>query len=100
MSDDAAARAARRAARAGWEVTITRGEPGDRPSDPEQDDLYWLRVPQDERARLTWDLSRELYSLAARNHGVFDEETGTFDRLSAADLERRLPRAAFVITRR
>ena len=69
-------------------------------SDDDDDDLYWLRVAPAERARLTWDLSRELYSLAARNRGVFDEESGTFLNVDEADLERRLPRAAFVITRR
>jgi hypothetical protein len=87
---------ARRAARANWEVTVSR-EVGD---SPEEDELYWLRVPRDERAQLTWDLSRELYALAARNGGVFDEETGTFVDVGQDDLERRLPRAAFVVTRR
>jgi hypothetical protein len=85
---------ARRAGRANWEVTVSRG------GGEVDDDLYWLRVPRDERARLTWDLSRELYSLAARNGGVFDEETGSFIDLGQDDLERRLPRAAFVVTRR
>lgn len=85
--------AARRAARAKWTVAVTR-------SSEEEDDLYWLSVPRDERARLTWDLSRELYSLAARNHGVFDEETGTFVKVSHDGHERRLPRAAFRVTRR
>lgn len=86
---------ARRAARAQWEAAVTRSA-----VKPEgEDDLYWLRVDQDERARLTWELSRELYSIAARNQGVFDEETGAFVDVGA-DLERRLPRAAFVVTRR
>lgn len=88
---------ARRAARATWETTVSR-EPT--ASQEEEDDLYWLRVPRDERAQLTWDLSRELYSLAARNGGVFDEETGSFVDVGHDDLERRLPRAAFVVTRR
>ena len=91
--------AARRAARATWEITITR-EPAAPRDEAEHDDLYWLRVPPEDRARLTWDLSRELYSLAARNRGVFDEETGTFHDLDQDDLERRLPRAAFGLTRR
>ena len=86
----------RRAARASWEIELTR----DGSTQDEEDDLYWLRVPRDERARLTWDLSRELYSLAGRNGGVFDEETGTFIDVGHDDLERRLPRAAFVVTRR
>ena len=93
------ATAARRAARAAWEIVINR-EPAGRPTDEDPDDLYWLRVPQDERAEPTWDLSRELYSLAARDRGVFDDETGTFLDVDQADLERRLPRAAFVVTRR
>jgi hypothetical protein len=88
--------AARRAARAAWEVAVSR----DGADVPVEDDLYWLRVPRDERAQLTWDLSRELYSLAARNGGVFDEETGSFVDVGQDDLERRLPRAAFVLTRR
>lgn len=93
-----ATKAARREARAAWQVTVTRS--GTAASDDAVDDLYWLQVPRDERARLTWDLSRELYSLAARNRGVFDEETGTFVAVSQDDFERRLPRAAFVLTRR
>ena len=93
MSADAAAR---RAARGHWEVVVTRdAEHGDL-----DDDLYWLRVPIDERARLTWDLSRELYSLAALNQGVLDEEAGAFVNVDGGDLERRLPRAALVLTRR
>ena len=90
---------ARRAARASWEITIDRAS-GNPPSGEEHEDLYWLRIPRDQRARATWDLSRELYSLAARNRGVFDEETSTFVDVDGSDLERRLPRAAFVITRR
>lgn len=74
--------------------------PGTPAHDDQGDDLYWLRVPRDERARLTWDLSRELYSLASRNRGVFDEETDAFVAVSQDDFERRLPRAAFVLTRR
>ena len=88
------AAAERRAARASWEVEITRDGRG------EDDALHWLRVPQSERAALTWELSGELYSLAAMNGGVFDEETGKFVVVEASDLERRLPRAAFVVTRR
>ena len=90
----------RRAARASWEITITREQGGDDRGQAENDDLYWLRVPPEDRARLTWDLSRELYSLAARNRGVFDNESGTFLNVEESDLERRLPRAAFVVTRR
>lgn len=87
--------------RAGWECEVQR--PGDSAAEGRgkaDDDLYWTRVPLDERARLTWELSCELYLLAARNGGVFDEDTGTFISVDEADLERRLPRAAFRITRR
>lgn len=66
----------------------------------EDDDLYWLRVPLDQRARLTWELSRELYALAGRNQGVFDEELGALVKVEADDLERRLPRSALVVSRR
>jgi len=102
----------RRAARAAWEVAIARAPSvgtgvaavPDLAVDPElavdDDALYWLRVPVDQRARLTWDLSRELFVLAARNGGVFDEESGTFNEVERGDLERRLPRAAFRVTRR
>ncbi|MFO0674382.1 MAG: hypothetical protein U0235_33030 [Polyangiaceae bacterium] len=94
--------AARKMARAKWEVAVSR--PTDAQSRAssslEDDDLYWTRVPLDQRARLTWDLSRELYVLAARNGGVFDEDSGTFTTVDGGDLERRLPRAAFRVTRR
>lgn len=92
--------ASRRAARATWEVTILRNTDPDTSTDGNDDDLYWLRVPRDERARLTWDLSRELYSLAARNGGVVDDETGSYLDIGQDDLERRLPRSALGITRR
>ena len=96
---------ARRAARARWEITIQRppSEPAAHPPDAPDavaDDLYWLHVPRDARARLTWDLSCELYSLARRNGSVFDEDTNAFVDVESGDLERRLPRAAFVVTRR
>jgi hypothetical protein len=95
------AAAQRRVARASWEIQITRESNGDEHGHEEDDDdLYWLRVPPEDRARLTWNLSCELYSLAARNGGVFDEETGTFVNVDGSDLERRLPRAAFVVARR
>ena len=90
----------RRSARATWEIAISRDGHG-RASAPDEDDaLYWLRIPEGDRAALTWELSRELYSLAARNGGVFDDETGAFVTIDGGDLERRLPRAAFVLTRR
>lgn len=89
----------RRAARAHWECAVTRPRVRALTEDDE-DDLYWLRVERDQRARVTWDLSRELYSIAARNGGVFDEDTGAFVDVNEGDIERRLPRAAFVVTRR
>jgi hypothetical protein len=92
------ARADRRVARASWEIVVQRERGGAGAGD--DDDLYWLRFPQDERARLTWELSRELYSIAARDGGVFDEETGTFAAIEEDELERRLPRAALVPSRR
>ena len=75
---------------------MTRGS-GKAPTD---DDLYWLRVPRDERAKLTWELSKELFALARRNGGVFDEERRAFVDVEEGPLERRLPRAAYVVTRR
>ncbi len=91
-----------KAARADWEITISRASdtPSEREAQALDEDAYWLRIPQDERAQVTWDLSRELYSLARLNGGVFDEETGTFVKVDEGPLERRLPRSAFVITRR
>jgi len=91
-----------KAARASWEITISRASdaPSEREAQAVADETYWLRVPRDERAQLTWDLSRELYELARMNGGVFDEETGAFVAVDEGPLERRLPRSAFVITRR
>jgi len=86
----------RRAARATWKAEVTRADA----ASEDDDDLYWLQLSPAERLALTWELSRELYSLAARNGGVFDEETGQFLRVEPGDLERRLPRADLVITRR
>jgi hypothetical protein len=55
------------------------------------DALFWDAIPVRERARATWELSKELYLLTARNAG---------EPLTEADLERRLPRAAYRIERR
>jgi hypothetical protein len=90
--------AADRARRAAWESSVRRDPLS--ADEQDEDDLYWLRVPVDQRAALVWDLSRELYILASRNGGVFDEATGTFVKVDEADLERRLPPAALVLTRR
>jgi hypothetical protein len=79
-----------------WTGAITHG----RPDEADDDALFWVGVPIDERAQLTWDLSAELYALARLNRGVFDEETGAFVAVDEGSLERRLPRAAFRISRR
>ena len=88
----------RRAARANWEITVDRG--GVSPSEHDDEDCrYWLRIPASQRAAATWQLSAEIFELAARNAGIHDEEAGA--RVAPGDLnERRLPRAAFRLTRR
>ena len=53
--------------RAAWKIKIGS----------EDDSLLAQRLPH-ERAELTWDFSRELYTIAALNGGVYDEETGVF----------------------
>lgn len=79
-----------------WTGAVARGGP----DEADADARHWVSIPIDERARLTWDLSAELYSLARLNRGVFDEETGAFVAVDEGPLERRLPRAAFRISRR
>ncbi len=82
-----------RARRAHWVATVERIPHVD------DDTEFWLRIPDDQRARVTWELSAELFALANRNGGAFDEETG--ERFENGDSsERRLPRAAFRVTRR
>ena len=86
----------RRAARANWEIDVQRPEDDAGKSD-DDDCRFWLRVPVAERAALTWDLSRELFELAALNGGAFDEAGVA---IGAGGLgERRLPRAAFRVRR-
>jgi hypothetical protein len=86
----------RKAARAQWAVSIDRAST--LPSDAEEDTAFWLQVPVNERAAMTWLLSVELFAIANLNHGVFDPETVTWIR--SEDLhERRLPGAAFSVTR-
>jgi hypothetical protein len=53
---------ARRRARAHAEVRVFR--PGDGQVEADADALYWDRIPVDERAELTWQLSLEVYGLA------------------------------------
>ena len=80
-----------------WKIAISRGPTA---ANENADDVEGLLIPRDLRAQLTWDLSCELYSLARRNLGVFDEETGTFISVEEGPLERRLPRASFRVERR
>ncbi|MBI3202313.1 MAG: hypothetical protein HYZ29_12295 [Myxococcales bacterium] len=85
---------ARRAARALWETRVTRGQS----DDADAEALFWLRIPEGERARATWELSWELYVLASKNGGVLDEERDVIER--GVLNERRLPRSAFRVERR
>jgi hypothetical protein len=57
--DDAAAR---RQARAKYEVRVYREDDAERMSD--DDALAWDRIPVDERAAFVWQLSQEVYALA------------------------------------
>ncbi len=77
------------ARRATWETRVVR----DPFSEEEElaDARFWDRIPLAERASVTWDLSLELHLLFARNAG---------ETLTEADLERRLPRAAWRVERR
>jgi hypothetical protein len=75
-----------------WETRVTARD------DPDEDALFWLRIPADERARETWELSWELHLLASRNGGVLDEDRGA---LLEGDIgEPRLPRSAYRVERR
>ncbi len=56
-ADDATAR---RAARAGW-----RGHVFHTWQEAEDFDVaFWLAIPVDDRARVTWELSREMWAIA------------------------------------
>lgn len=82
----------RRKLRASWEVRVSAVD------DPDEDALFWLRIPMDERARETWELSWELHLLAFENGGVLDEDR---DALLEGDAgEPRLPRSAYRVERR
>ena len=55
----------RRAARASWTTRVFRG------GFEEQEDadaLFWDAIPLDERAEVTWQLSREVFELARGKH--------------------------------
>lgn len=89
--------ASRKAARANWQVVVQRNAPA---ATEEADDCtFWLRIPVDQRAAVTWELSREVFALAELNGGAFDAETGLRMESGALD-ERRLPRTAFRVSRR
>lgn len=77
------------AKRATWESRVVRSPFSE--EEARADALFWDRIPQGERASATWELSKELHLLIARNAG---------ETLTEADLERRLPRAAFRVERR
>jgi hypothetical protein len=72
--------------RATWETRVGR-EPF---SEQEEtaDALSWARISLGDRA--TWELSKELYLLLARNAA---------EAVMEAELERRVPRTAFHIAR-
>jgi hypothetical protein len=72
--------AARKAARANWRGHVFH-------SWEEADDFdvdFWLTIPVDDRARVTWELSRELWAVAHPNEPY----------------EPRLSRSVAVVTRR
>lgn len=82
----------RRKLRGTWETGVTAHD------DPDEDARFWLRIPVDERARETWELSWELHLLASRNGGVLDEDR---DALFEGDAGGpRLPRSAYRVERR
>lgn len=80
--------------RAHWTSTVEQAG-----AEQDDDTRFWLEIPPGERAAETWKLSLEVFELAERNGGVFDEETG-LQIESRATHERRLPRTAFSVTRR
>jgi len=76
----------RRAARANWSVQVFRDSgPGGLAASEmaDADAEFWLRIPLEERARVVWELSEELFALS-----------------EPENRERRLPRSAFSIVRR
>lgn len=79
--DDREAHERRRQLRASWEVRVFRQGEADGAAD--YDALFWDRIPLDERAEATWQVSEEIFELAF---------PGT--------RERRLPRSALRLVRR
>ncbi|MEJ7727838.1 MAG: hypothetical protein WKG00_01340 [Polyangiaceae bacterium] len=78
---------------------MERGRPGENNED--EDAIFWLGIAPDQRARVTWELSEELFTLALENGGVLDNETGTLLTAQEGEsCERRLPRSAFRVERR
>jgi hypothetical protein len=75
--------------RASWETRVVHQPFSEEEYDA--DARFWDRIPVDERARATWELSKELHLLIARNAG---------ESVTEADLERRLPRASCRVERR
>jgi hypothetical protein len=79
--DDREALEQRRQRRAGWEVRVFRDGEAEEAAD--YDALFWDRIPLDQRAEATWQVSEEVFELAF---------PGT--------RERRLPRSALRLVRR
>jgi hypothetical protein len=77
------------AARATWETRVVPDPFSE--EEAEADARFWARIPVNERARATWELSKELYLLVACSAG---------GSVTEADLERRLPRASYRVERR
>jgi hypothetical protein len=83
LLDLAMDRVARRSARANWESRVYRG-PNAWEEAADDDARFWDGIPVEERARVAWELSAELFAASG------DE----------GDFESRLPRSAYGIQRR
>jgi hypothetical protein len=55
------------ARRAHWETRIVRDPFSE--DEAKADALFWDRIPVEERLRVTWELSKELRLIMARNRG-------------------------------
>jgi hypothetical protein len=67
------------------------------------DVAFWLRIPIDERAEMTWKLSEEGFAFAAQSEAggaVFSPEAGEAGAPREERSERRLSRSAFRVVRR
>jgi hypothetical protein len=80
---------ARRARRASWNTAVVRAPFSSESAD--QDARSGLLIPEEQRAQAVWELSVELFDLAARNRP---------ESAPGESIERRLPRSAYRITRR